>query len=72
MPIDRDAIESALSVVNVFVGGVTLFVFGYLDAGSGSLLLQLLVGGIAGLAAYTRFRWHTVKGWFQKTPESDE
>lgn len=25
-------------------------IFGYLDAGSGSLLLQALVGGIAGLA----------------------
>jgi hypothetical protein len=51
---------------------VNVLVFGYLDAGSGSLLLQMLVGGIAGLAVYTRFRWQTVKGWFQKTPESDE
>jgi hypothetical protein len=48
------------------------FVFGYLDAGSGSLLLQMLIGGIAGLAAYTRFRWHSVKGWLQKAPKADE
>lgn len=47
-------------------------VFGYLDAGSGSLLLQLLVGGIAGLAAYARFRWHAMKGWFRKATEPDE
>jgi hypothetical protein len=59
-------------VVSPLGGGTIVFVFGYLDAGSGSLLFQLLAGGIAGLAAYTRFRWHTVKGWFQKTPESDE
>lgn len=49
-----------------------MFVFGYLDAGTGSLVLQLLVGGIAGLAAYARFRWHTVKGWFRKAPELEE
>ncbi|HEY4584593.1 MAG TPA: hypothetical protein VI980_07310 [Acidimicrobiia bacterium] len=49
-----------------------MLVFGYLDAGSGSLLLQLLVGGIAGLAAYARFRWHTVKGWFQKAAEPED
>jgi hypothetical protein len=49
-----------------------MVVLGYLDAGSGSLLLQLLIGGIAGLATYARFRWHTVKGWFQKAPASEE
>jgi hypothetical protein len=59
-------------VVSPLGGGTIVFVFGYLDAGSGSLLFQLLAGGIAGLAVYTRLRWHTVKGWFQKMPESDE
>ena len=49
-----------------------LFVFGYLDAGSGSLLLQLLIGGIAGLATYARFRWHTIKSWLHKAPVSEE
>jgi hypothetical protein len=53
-------------------GGLILFVFGYLDAGSGSLLLQLLIGGIAGLATYARFRWHTIKGWLRKDPVSEE
>jgi hypothetical protein len=36
-------------------------VFGYLDPGTGSLILQLLVGGLAGLAAFVRFRWGTIK-----------
>jgi len=44
--------------------------FGYLDAASGGLLLQLLAGGIAGLAVFARFRWQTIKGWFRKAPES--
>jgi hypothetical protein len=32
-------------------------VFAYIDAGSGSLLVQLLAGGVAGLAAFVKFRW---------------
>ena len=31
--------------------------FAYLDAGSGALLIQMIVGGAAGVAAYFRFRW---------------
>lgn len=35
--------------------------FGYIDAGSGSLLIQLLVGGLAGVATFLRFRWTTLR-----------
>ena len=45
---------------------VDQMVFGYLDAGTGSLVLQLLVGGFAGLATFVKFRWSTVKGWFDR------
>lgn len=41
-------------------------VFAYLDPGTGSMVLQLLVGGIAGVVAFARFRWETVKGWFRR------
>jgi hypothetical protein len=61
-----------LPVVNVFSGGVIVFVLGYLDAGTGSLLLQLLAGGIAGMAVFARYRWQTLKRWFRKAPESEE
>jgi hypothetical protein len=30
---------------------------GYIDPASGSLVIQLLVGGIAGVAAFARLRW---------------
>jgi hypothetical protein len=40
-------------------------VFAYLDPGTGSLVLQLLAGGIAGAVAFARFRWDTVKRWFR-------
>ena len=32
----------------------------YLDPGSGGLLLQLLLGGIAGLAVAARLYWHRI------------
>jgi hypothetical protein len=45
---------------------VSHMVLGYIDAGSGSLLLQLLIGGIAGLAAYARFNWRNLRQRFQR------
>lgn len=47
-------------------------IFAYLDAGTGSLLIQMLAGGIAGLAVFVRFRWGTVKGWFQRGEEPEQ
>ncbi len=42
--------------------------FAYLDAGSGALLVQLLVGGLAGIASFARFRWR--KLFRQENPEA--
>lgn len=38
------------------------WILAYLDAGSGALLLQMVIGGAAGLAAYVRFRWKRLTG----------
>ena len=48
------------------------FVLGYIDAGSGSLLVQLLVGGLAGAGAFLKFRWHEVRSRFRPTGNSTE
>jgi hypothetical protein len=42
---------------------VGLNLFGYLDPGSGSMLLQVLVGGIAGLGVVLRFYGRTLLQW---------
>jgi len=47
-------------------------IFAYLDPGTGSLLLQLLVGGLAGVAAFARFRWGTVKAWFRRGEKTEQ
>ena len=38
----------------------------YIDPGSGGLLLQLLLGGVAAAAVALRTYWHRVAGWFRK------
>lgn len=39
------------------LAGATLPAYGYLDPASGSMLLQLLLGGIAGVAVFLKLFW---------------
>jgi hypothetical protein len=48
------------------------YLFAYIDAGSGSLLLQLLVGGVAGLAAFFRFRWGRIRQRLSRRAEAED
>lgn len=34
----------------------------YLDPGSGSMILQILLGGVAGIAVALRLSWHRISG----------
>ena len=47
-------------------------VFGYIDAGTGSLILQALIGGLAGLAVFVKYRWGAIRARFKRSPESDQ
>jgi len=44
----------------------------YLDPASGSLFLQLLLGGIAGAALALKLFWHRITGFFSRKPSSDD
>lgn len=46
-------------------------IFAYIDVGSGSLLAQLIVGGLAGVATFARFRWHQIRRVFKRSPEAE-
>ena len=47
--------------------------FAYLDAGSGSLLLQALIGGVAGLVVFMKYRWSMLTDWFRRdSPTTEE
>jgi hypothetical protein len=38
--------------------------FAYIDPGSGSMLLQMILGGVAGVAVALRMYWHRVRAFF--------
>lgn len=41
----------------------------YLDPGSGSFLLQLVIAAVLGLLVAIRASWSKIKGWFGIKPE---
>ena len=51
-----------------------LFTLLYLDPGSGSFLIQLLIASLLGLSVAIGASWSKIKGWFgikSKTNEED-
>ena len=44
----------------------------YLDPGSGSFLIQLLIAALLGIGVAVRASWGKIKGWFGAKPKSDE
>lgn len=46
----------------------------YLDPASGSLILQLVLGGVAGLSVAVKVFWGRIRNWFggnHDTPDDD-
>jgi hypothetical protein len=46
-------------------------ILAYIDPGAGSLLIQLLIGGLAGLAALIKFRWNRIRAMFSKRAQEE-
>jgi hypothetical protein len=44
----------------------------YLDPGSGSILIQLLIAILLGLGIAIRASWSRIKGWFGIKPKVEE
>lgn len=44
----------------------------YLDPGSGSFLIQMVIAALLGLGIALRASWSKIKGWFGVKPKSDE
>lgn len=45
--------------------------YAYLDAGTGSMILQVLLGGLAGLAIAGKLYWYKLKMFFGYKPKTD-
>jgi hypothetical protein len=44
----------------------------YLDPGSGSFLIQLLIAALLGVAIAIRASWSRIKGWFGIKPKAEK
>jgi len=47
------------------------FVLAYFDPGSGSLLMQTLVGGVAGLLVFAKYLWDAAPSLFARCRRRD-
>jgi hypothetical protein len=53
-------------LVLVYSLSLTEEALAYLDPGSGSMMLQLLLGGIVGVAAILKLYWNSFTGLFRR------
>jgi hypothetical protein len=57
--------NSGMLLLTVLISvGFTQPAYAYLDAGTGSMLLQLLLGGFAGFLVIGKLYWAKIKGIF--------
>jgi hypothetical protein len=68
-------LNSTLTIF-VFLGFYTIVftdrAFAYLDPGSGSMLLQLLFGGVAGLAVIIKLYWKSFVGLLRRKHRQED
>jgi hypothetical protein len=63
------ALDVALfALVFVAVLRIDVPAYAYLDPGTGSMLVQMLLGGIAGVLVIGKLYWHRVKAFFGRGP----
>lgn len=55
------------SVVLLGVFNFAIPAHAYLDAGTGSMLLQLILGGVAGLVVIMKLYWQKFRSFFRKS-----
>ena len=59
-------------LVSIGLLAVEAPVLAYLDAGTGSMLLQILLGGFAALGVVARLYWHRVNALFRRRNASGD
>ena len=56
----------------LFLVGITQEAFAYLDAGTGSMVLQAIVGAIAGGLVVLKIYWARIKGFFSASKRDEK
>ena len=63
------------SYINIFLISIFIFpefVYGYLDPGTGSYLLQIILAALLGIGVGVRAYWSKIKELFKKKNKIDE
>lgn len=63
--------RAPLALAALFIAASTTSAHAYLDPGTGSMLLQLLLGGIAGLAIAAKLYWYRFLSLFGIKSKTD-
>ena len=48
------------------------YVYGYLDPGTGSYVIQVILAAILGIGVAFRIYWHKIKGIFKKKSQNQD
>ncbi len=63
---------SLLALIAIVLAATSLPAHAYLDPASGSMILQMIVGGVAGVALAVKLFWHRILGFFGAKPKSTD
>lgn len=71
---DHHSLRAVCGFALVLFGLASAPAFAYLDPGSGSMLLQVILGGFAALGVAMKLYWHKIKAvlGFGKSSEANE
>ena len=69
MPVVQVALFVA---VFLFVSNLDGPVYGYLDPGTGSVAIQVILGGIVALLATVKLYWARITSWLRRKPAQPE
>jgi hypothetical protein len=68
----RVSILTTFLVVLLYGVSLTQDALAYLDPGSGSMMLQLLLGGVVGIAAILKLYWNAFADLFRRKKQQND
>ena len=73
--INKRKVRNTASIFTVFVVTFTILpskVYAYLDPGSGSYVIQILIASLAAVGFFVKTYWNQIKGFFNKKDKAPE
>ncbi len=65
-------LADSLVFVSLLLFASTQVAHAYVDPGTGSYVIQLIIAAIAGLAFAVRIYWGRIKGFFSRSPSAEQ